>query len=451
MNRIKSLVTGIALFGVSNLFAQEAGVTALSLKDCIERAVENNVNAVKARIDREKSGYKTDEVRSALLPQVNIAGSFQDNLKLPSTMIPGAIFGQEGMIAVQMGSQYNANAAITLNQALYSQTALTALKIAKQTDEMNRLGVEKTGEALAQEVAKLYFLAQITAKQLSLTKENIIRTERLAGIVKLLSDNGVGRQVDYDRVSVSLQNMFTQHDNTRAMQEQQLNMLKYLLALPQQQTIVLTDTADMPLLRSEPLPASDFSTTIDSRILASQKELARLNLKSVNHGYIPTLSFTGQFAIQGLRTEFENYFNDSPENKWYNSSYIGLSLSIPVFDGLNKRAKSRQAKLDYNKSDLSLHDAEERFSTDYKNAVNNYFNHKNNVERQQQNIALAQKVYGETSLKYREGLSTMSDLLQDEMNLSSAQAAYLNALYSFKNAEVQIMSLNGEIRNLINQ
>jgi outer membrane protein TolC len=73
------------------------------------------------------------------------------------------------------------------------------------------------------------------------------------------------------------------------------------------------------------------------------------------------------------------------------------------------------------------------------------------MERQRQNIALAQKMYDETSLKYREGLSTMSDLLQDEMNLSSAQAAYLNALYNFKDAEVQIMSFNGEIRNLINQ
>jgi outer membrane protein TolC len=441
----------MALLGVSNLSAQEASVTALSLKECVEMAVERNINAVKARIDRKKSGYKTDEVRSALLPQINIAGSFQDNLKLPTTLINGDALGRPGVIPLQMGVQYNTSAAVTLNQALYSQTALTALKIAKQAEEINRLGVEKTSETLAQEVTKLYFLAQITAKQLSLTEENIIRTERLADIVKLLSDNGVGRQVDYDRVSVTLQNMFTQHDNTQALQEQQLNMLKYLLALPQQQPIVLTDTVDMPLLRSEPLPASDFSTTIDSRILASQKELARLSLKSINHGYIPTLSFTGQFAIQGLRTEFENYFNDSPENKWYNSSYIGVSLSIPVFDGLSKRSKSRQAKLDYNRSDLLLHDAEERFSTDYKNTVNNYFNHKNNVERQQQNIALAQKVYGETSLKYREGLSTMSDLLQDEMNLSSAQSAYLNALYSFKDAEVQIMSLNGEIRNLINQ
>ena len=98
-----------------------------------------------------------------------------------------------------------------------------------------------------------------------------------------------------------------------------------------------------------------------------------------------------------------------------------------------------------------LNDANERFGTDYKNAANNWFNNKNSVERQLQNIALAQKVYDETALKYREGLATMSDLLQDEMSLNSAQSAYLNALYNFKQAEVEILSLTGGIKDLVTQ
>jgi len=54
----------------------------------------------------------------------------------------------------------------------------------------------------------------------------------------------------------------------------------------------------------------------------------------------------------------------------------------------------------------------------------------------------------ETALKFREGLATMTGLLQDEMSLSSAQANYLTALYNYREAEIKIMSLNGEIRNL---
>ena len=145
---------------------------------------------------------------------------------------------------------------------------------------------------------------------------------------------------------------------------------------------------------------------------------------------------------------YSYYFNNNPENKWFSSSYIGLGLSIPIFDGFEKRSKSLQAKMEIQKTEALLFDRKERFSADYQNAVNNYQNSKANVARQKQNIALAERVYDETALKFREGLATMTGLLQDEMSLSSAQANYLTALYNYREAEIKIMSLNGEIRNL---
>jgi outer membrane protein TolC len=152
-----------------------------------------------------------------------------------------------------------------------------------------------------------------------------------------------------------------------------------------------------------------------------------------------------------MREDFKNYFQSSPENKWYGSSSVGLNLSIPVFDGLEKRSKSRQAKLDYQKTAMTLDNTEKQFNANYMDALNNYQNQKNNLQRQKQNIALAEEVYNETALKYREGPATMSDLLQDEIGLNNAQANYLSALYSFKEAELKIMSLNGEIKNLFNK
>jgi len=46
-------------------------------------------------------------------------------------------------------------------------------------------------------------------------------------------------------------------------------------------------------------------------------------------------------------------------------------------------------------------------------------------------------------------LVTMSDLLQDDMGLNNAQSSYLSALYNFMEAELKIMSINGDIKNLI--
>ena len=444
------LLSAIILLSSALLSAQETKVTKLSLQECVQMAIDRNINVQSTRLDREKSGHKVSETRATLLPKININGSFTDHIEKSVTLLPGEIVGRPGTsIPAEMGTQFNTSASISVNQVLYNQTALTALKLSKKMESLSGLSIEKASETLALEVSKLYFLSLTTAKQKMLVEENISRTKRLSDIVKILVDNGMGKEVDYQRISVSLENLYTHLSNANAALEQQLNMIRYMLVIPIEENIILTDTAERPLLLRVSIN-SDFSDHIDIRLLESQKEINQLNQKMITAGYLPSLSFVGQYAYQGYREDFKNYFQSSPENKWYSSSYIGVSLSMPIFDSFDKRSKSRQAKLDYQKTALRIDDTKERFDVDYQNALNNYQNHKTNVERQKKNIELAEKVYQETALKYREGLSTMSDVLQDEMGLSNAQSAYLSALYNYKEAELKIMSLTGEIKKLIN-
>ena len=432
-------------------FAQESKITELTLQQCVQMAVDKNINVKTARIDKEKSNYKKEESRAALLPKVNISAGFTDNLALPTTVLPGEFLGKPGTtIPVQMGSQYNTTAAVSISQILYNQTALTALKLTNKAAELSNLSVEKASEEIAFEVAKLYALGQTTAEQYKLISENIKRTERLRDITKIIVENGVGKQVDLDRVNVNLENMYTQQSNTQLAQEQQQNMIKYMLDLPLEQTIVLTDTAAMPLLTNVPMLRSDFSDHVNIRLLESQKELNVLNKKLINNGYLPTLSLSGQAAYQGLRNDFSTYFKSGEVNKWYPMSSVSVNLSVPVFDGFEKRSKSRQATMDLKKTEETIESTKENFSMNYKNALNNYMNNKDIVRRQKLNLTLAEKVYKETALKYREGLAGMSSLLQDEMSLSSAQGGYLTALYNFKEAELKIMTLNGGIKQLYN-
>ena len=445
------LLSAIILLSATLLSAQDVKVVKLSLQECVQMAIDRNINVQSTRIDSEKSGHKVSETRAALLPKININGSFTDYIEKSVTLLPGEIVGRPGTnIAAEMGTQFNTSAGITINQVLYNQTALTALKLSEKMENISSLSIEKASEELAAEVSKLYFLSLTTAKQKILIEENIARTKRLSDIVKILVDNGMGKKVDYQRISVSLENLYTHLSNTEATLEQQLNMIQYMLVIPIEENIILTDTTEMPLL-SHMSVKFDFSDHIDIQLLESQKEINQLNQKIITAGYLPSLSFVGQYAYQGYREDFENYFRNSPENKWYSSSYIGISLSIPIFDSFEKRSKSRQAKLDYQKTVLRIDDTKERFGVIYQNALNNYKNHKTNVERQKKNIELAETVYQETTLKYREGLASMSDVLQDEMGLSNSQSAYLSALYNYREAELNIMSLNGEIRNLFNK
>ena len=439
------------LIGSQLLIAQENKTTGLSLQQCVQMAVKKNINVKTARIDDQKSKYKMDEGFAALFPKVNFNGSLTDNVLLPTTVLPGEFLGKPGMmIPLQMGSTYSASAVLSISQVLYNQTALTAVKILKKMSSVSGLSVEKASEDVAFDVAKLYALEQTTEEQRKLIDKNILLIERLRDITKITIDNGIGKQVDLDRVNVNLENLYTQQSNTQAAQEQQLNMIKYMLDLPLDQVIMLTDTAEMQLMKNEPVLQTDFSNHVTIRLLESQRNLSLLNKKVVTNGYLPTLSLSGQAAYQGLQEKFSTYFKNSSDNKWYPYANFTVTLAVPVFDGFEKRSKSRQANLDIQKAQETLDNTKESFSMNYKNAMNNYVNNKSTVRRQKQNLELAEKVYKETTLKYKEGMAAMSSLLQDEMSLSSAQGGYLTALYNFKEAELKIMSLNGEIKNLIN-
>ena len=441
----------LILIGGQLLIAQESKTTGLSLQQCVQMAVKKNINVKTARIDDQKSKYKMDEGFAALFPKVNFNGSLTDNVLLPTTVLPGEFLGKPGMmIPLQMGSTYSASAVLSISQVLYNQTALTAVKILKKMSSVSGLSVEKASEDVAFDVAKLYALEQTTEEQRKLIDKNILLIERLRDITKITIDNGIGKQVDLDRVNVNLENLYTQQSNTQAAQEQQLNMIKYMLDLPLDQVIMLTDTAEMQLMKNEPVLQTDFSNHVTIRLLESQRNLSLLNKKVVTNGYLPTLSLSGQAAYQGLQEKFSTYFKNSSDNKWYPYANFTVTLAVPVFDGFEKRSKSRQANLDIQKAQETLDNTKESFSMNYKNAMNNYVNNKSTVRRQKQNLELAEKVYQETTLKYKEGMAAMSSLLQDEMSLSSAQGGYLTALYNFKEAELKIMSLNGEIKNLIN-
>ena len=444
------LSVSICLLCISSTFAQSPGVVKLSLKDCVKQAVEKNIKIRTAKIDKEIGTEKKNEASASLYPKINLNSNFTDNVKLQKIMVDGALVGAPGTeIPFTMGSQYSATEVLNISQILYNQTAITALKLARKANETYDLNIRKSKEEVGIQVAKMYALAQTTIEQQKLIESNIDRSERLKKITGVTIEAGTGKQIDMDRVNVNLGNMYTQLSNSKAAYEQQLNTIKYLLQLPLDTPVELTDTVGTELLSIQPIQLNDFSSNVNIQLLESQKQINSLNKKYINAGYLPSLSLSGQAAYQGQQNKFSTYFNNGSENKWYSYANFTVTLSIPVFDGFERRSKARQAEMDYRKSELALNDTKESLSMDYRNALNTYQNNKTNVKRQKQNLSLAEKVYQETSLKYKEGVATMSNLLQDETSLSNAQDGYLTALYNFKDSELKIMSLNGEINSLI--
>ena len=86
--------------------------------------------------------------------------------------------------------------------------------------------------------------------------------------------------------------------------------------------------------------------------------------------------------------------------------------------------------------------------TQYDNTINDWLNNYRNYTKQKDNYSLAGDVYKVTADRYKEGIVSMTELLQDEMRLTDAQNNFINAHYSCRINELQLLKLTGKLDEL---
>ncbi|WP_300727204.1 TolC family protein [uncultured Bacteroides sp.] len=425
----------------SNGYSQEV----LTLEECLRIGIENNLFLQGKRFDMEKGKYGISENRSKLLPQINGFVNFNDNFDPPVSVTDGSSYGVPYNVTNTL--QYTANAGIQLQMPLYNQTIYTSIAISKLMNEISQLNYEKAREELIIEISKMYYLGQTTTEQIKLVGENITRLEELKDITVAFYDNGMAMEVDVKRVNINLENLKVQYDNAQAMLTQQLNMLKYILDYPLEKEVVLTpintekiSTAQLTGL-SENLPEIRL---IDSQYLLSEKQK-----KMINNGYIPSLSLTGNWSFSAFTDKASHWFHDHPSNHWYRSYGLGLSLRIPIFDGLDKRYKNKKAEIDLANMRLAQENIRKSLLTQYINATNDLMNNQRNFIKQKDNYLLAEDVYAVTSDQYKEGVASMTEVLQDEMRMSEAQNNYISAHYNYQVANLTLLKLTDQLDTLL--
>lgn len=417
----------------------------LTLEDCLKIGIENNLSLQSKRKEIQKGRYGISENRARLLPQINGFANYNDNIDPPVSVTDGSAYGNPYNVTHTL--QYSANAGLQLQMPLYNQTLYTSISIARTMDEMNRLTYEKAREDLILQVCKMYYLGQVTAEQIALIKANITRLEELQNITQAFYDNGMAMEVDVKRVNINLENLKVQYDNAQAMLEQQLNLLKYIIDYPAEKQIALVPVNTETIT---PVALTGLSENLyELQLLQSQRQLAEQQKKMIGYGYIPSLNLTGNWMFSAYTDKAYHWFHSGPSGHWYRSYGLGLSLRVPIFDGLDKRYKTRKAVIDIENIKLAQENTRKNLQTQYLNATNDLMNNQRNFKKQKDNYLLAEDVYTVTMDRYREGITSMTEVLQDEMRMSEAQNNYISAHYNYRVTNLMLLKLTGQIESLV--
>jgi outer membrane protein TolC len=187
------------------------------------------------------------------------------------------------------------------------------------------------------------------------------------------------------------------------------------------------------------------SNRADYLLSNAEVSLYDIDARQQRAGKLPTLALYARYGSNG--------FGDKPAqaiNYQNTMSVIGLTLKVPLFNGFKHDAQYKQAKYDYLNAQESLKLDEDKYKVEYKNARTKLLKAEEKLANDKRNIELAQSVFESTNLQYQKGVTDLTDWLNAQYSLKEAQNNYLNSLYSFHTAKIELEKANGTLKKYYN-
>jgi outer membrane protein TolC len=163
-------------------------------------------------------------------------------------------------------------------------------------------------------------------------------------------------------------------------------------------------------------------------------------------GYYPNISLIG--SVNYINQSNAMYLTGKPTD-WFNTSLVGLRLSVPIFSGMQRHFKVSQTRVELEKLKVTEDDTKKLIRINSEDAARKLVNSSEAEKRQRDNMQLAEKVYGISQEQYQQGLIPLTDLLNAETALSDAQANHTYALVQMKLSELNYMKANGRLLEIL--
>lgn len=439
----------------------------LSLDEAIAFALENSYNAKAAKNDIKSANEKVWETTAIGLPQINAALDYQNFLKQPVSLLPAAAFDNTsatvetvedffdlqanreptapgGFIPVVFGTPQNMNATVTLTQLLFDGSYLVGLQASKTFLKITTQAEEKTELLTREAVVNAYGNVLVTQSSISILESNIKILQKNYEDAKKIYENGLNEEEDVEQLEITLGNLKNQLRSVQRMEEIAYQMLNLALGSSIKTTLILTDTLESLTteniqlgLISEPFNVNNH---IDFRIAENNREGSLLNVKLEKSKYLPTLSAFVNYGTQAFSDSFT--FFDSNQ-RWFESSLLGVSLNVPIFSSFSRKSKVSQAKLELETADLRLEETKQRLSLQAEKAQNDYQFSIENYQTAKKNVGLAERIEKKQRIKFFEGISSSFDLLQAQNQLYSQQQSFIQSM-------LDVISNKAALENALN-
>ena len=430
MNRLIIFFIAMVLFLPEQSKAQDAQYS-MTLQEAVDYALVHNQNIINAQLDMVSAEAFVKENIATGLPQINGNIDLADNFELPTSFLPAEFFpgGTPGeKLPVQFGTKYSGNAVLSATQMVFDGVFFVGLEAARTFQELSTKEHIKTKIDVVEAVTKAYYNVLVNKLTLELIDKNYGRLDTLLNETKIMYENGFAERIDVSRVQVQYNNIKVNQSNSVKMLTISESLLKFQMGMPVENEIALTDELSLEMFDDAEEEKFKYDQRVEYSILQTRERLALLDIKVTKVDYLPKIDLYSNIGAVAGTGSGANLFNLGNEWFWY--GIVGVRMSIPIFDGLQKHRmlQQKKAKLDkvYNsyellKNGIDLQIQQTRVA--YTNSVDF-------MNVQLENVKISEEVYNVTKTKYQQGVGSNIEVINADADYKQAQTNFFTALYS---------------------
>lgn len=397
-----------------------------TLEECVDYAIKNNISIKQSELDLKTSDVEKLEAIGGFLPTLNGNANYSVNTGASINPVTNQFQNQ-----TFKSFSASANSNIMLFNGLANWKTLQRSKL---NQIANTYRLDKMKDDIALSIANSYLQILFNKEQLKVQKnQNLVTKENIKRTQELIEAGSLPAGDIYELQA------------TDATQEQQIISTENALLISKValcQTLLLEDYATFDISDEViDLPMSNITNETQEAILAKAKEsvkdvkialsnvdVAKKDVAISRSSYLPTL--TG-FVGYNTRWSESTPFNFADQLSLFDGTAVGLQLSVPILNGFATRGRVQRAKINQERSEFQLKQAELDLERNVYQAYNDVINAKKSFEAAQKTLEARKQSFNFSKERYEVGLMNSFDFSQSTIAYENAQSEVLRTKYDY--------------------
>jgi outer membrane protein TolC len=403
----------------------------------IKLGLKNNSNLKIFKLKISQSNYDYKASNYFKTPQINGTFNSQDNLKLSTTNIPGAPFGQPGKyIPISLGKPYTNSMGISAVQSVMDWQHIFQSKIAYQNIELLKAQEDQSIQNLKLQILQTYYSIITSLSAIKISEKDLQLSDSIVKIIEYKYTSGIIDESSFNQAKVSSNNIKQNIIQSNTLLKQSIAYIKNLVDLPV--------TTDLQFILPEQLivenkPIQELGS--DKGLLPLQQlvKIDSLQIKEAKARYFPKFNLVGYKGYDQFRDDLGIDFS---RGSWNDYSYISLMATLPIYNGLVSRNKVKSMQYKKEVSKEQLKSATQQSLMNDQNLIENYQSTVKLIEITKNNFELLNKITTANFEKYINGLISLDVYFKSFEDYLKSENTYLNMV-----SNLQIINANFEARN----